>query len=178
MTNMTQSYAGLKVRVLAFALDYIAIALYLVLITGLSLAIGAAFPGLTQTLFGNPLSGQLSGFFAITLPVSLYFALLEASAWQASWGKRRLGLQVTGADGERLGRAHSLGRTALKFIPWELSHACIWQVSFSRQEPSALVTAGFVLVWVLVGANVASLLASKRRQTLYDRLAGTYVVKA
>jgi uncharacterized RDD family membrane protein YckC len=177
MTNMTHSYAGLWVRVWAFAFDYIAIALYLVVVTVLSLALGAVFPDIPRVLFGNPLSGQISGFFAITLPVTLYFGLLEASPWQASWGKRRKGLQVVRTDGGRLSGARSLGRTALKFIPWELAHTCIWQVSFAPQEPSMLITAGFVLVWVLVGANVVSLLVSKRHQTLYDRLADTCVVR-
>ena len=40
-----------------------------------------------------------------------------------------------------------------------------------------LVTAGFVLVWALVGANVVLLWISPTRQTLYDRFAGTYVVR-
>jgi len=35
-----------------------------------------------------------------------------------------------------------------------------------------------VLVWLLVGANVVSLVMSKTHQTLYDRVAGTYVVVA
>jgi uncharacterized RDD family membrane protein YckC len=174
---MTQSYAGLWVRVWAFAFDYVVIALYLVVITVLSLTLGAVFPDIPRILFGNPLSGQVSSFFAITLPVTLYFALLESSAWQATWGKRRKRLKVIRADGGRLSRIRSLGRTLLKFIPWELAHTCIWQVSFAPQEPSALITAGFVLVWILVGANVLSLSISKSHQTLYDKITEAYVVR-
>jgi uncharacterized RDD family membrane protein YckC len=178
MTNTTQSYAGLWVRVLAFAFDYLAIALYLVVITILSLTVTSAFPNLPRVLFGNPGSGQITGFFAITLPVTLYFALLESSAWQATWGKRRQRLKVIRTNGERLSRTRAVGRTVLKFIPWELAHTCIWQVSFAPQGPSPLITAGFALVWILVGANAISLLISKSHQTLYDQLAGTYVVTA
>ena len=41
-----------------------------------------------------------------------------------------------------------------------------------------MVSLGFILVWLLVGANVVSLAMSASRQTLYDRLAGTYVITA
>ena len=112
----------------------------------------------------------------LTLPVALYFALLESSSWQATWGKRRRGLKVMGTNGERLTRTRAIGRTLLKFIPWELAHTCIWQISFAPQEPSPLITLGFVLVWLLIGANIVKLWLSPTHQTLYDRLAGTYVI--
>jgi uncharacterized RDD family membrane protein YckC len=112
----------------------------------------------------------------ITLPVTLYFALGESSTWQATWGKRRQRLTVIGLTGARLSRTQALVRTVLKFIPWELAHTCIWQIRFAPSDSSPLITAGFVLVWILVGANLVSLLRSRSHQTLYDRLAGTYVV--
>jgi uncharacterized RDD family membrane protein YckC len=176
VTGTPQSCAGLGIRVVAFVLDYIVIALYLVVTTVMSWAINTASPTIPKVLFGNPLSGELTGFFAITLPVTLYFALLESSPWQASWGKRRQRLQVIRTTGERLTRPRAMGRTLLKFIPWELAHACIWQVSFAGSEPSPWITTGFVMVWLLVGANALSLSMTKTHQTLYDWLAKTYVV--
>jgi hypothetical protein len=85
---------------------------------------------------------------------------------------------VDGRNHERLSIARSIGRTALKFIPWELAHTCIWQISFAVGEPSPLIIAGFALVWMLVVANVVSLVMRARRRAIYDRLAGTYVVAA
>ncbi len=178
MLTKERSYARLGVRVAAFALDYIIIAGYLFFVVVISLLSNIYFPTIVQELFANPLSGQISGFLIITLPVSLYFILFESSAWQATWGKRRKRLQVTRTDGTRLTILRAISRTLFKFIPWELAHTCIWQISFTPQEPSPLITAGFILVWILVGANVLSLMMSKTHQTLYDRLAGTYVVKA
>lgn len=178
MTSTAKSYAGFWARALAFAADYLLIGLYLIVMTVVSLAVYAAFPSIPRLLFATPVSGQLTGFFMITLPVSLYFALLESSAWQGTWGKRRQRLKVVGATGGPLSTTRSLGRTALKFTPWELAHACIWQVSFAPQHASPLITVGFILVWVLVGANVLSLWLSKSHQTLYDQLAGTFVVTA
>ena len=137
---MNPSFAGLRLRVVAFVFDYIVIALYLIMVVIVGVAIRAGLPALSQTLFGNPLSGQTAGFFLITLPVSLYFALLESSTWQATWGKRRQHLQVIGPTGDQLSRSRALARTLLKFVPWELAHTCIWQISFATEEPSPLIT--------------------------------------
>jgi uncharacterized RDD family membrane protein YckC len=170
--------AGLWPRVLAFAIDYLPISGYLVLLVVLGSTARLIAPEMANAVFGSPLSGELTGFLLITLPVTLYFALLESSAWQATWGKRRLGLRVTRTDGARLSRGRSLLRTGLKFVPWELAHACIWQVSFAGPDPSPLITGGFVAVWLLVGANPVSLLVTRDHQTIYDRLSGAVVVRA
>jgi uncharacterized RDD family membrane protein YckC len=175
---MNHSYASLWRRILAFALDYLVIAAYLLLLVGLSLAANFVFPNGPRSIFSNPIKGEIVGFFLITLPVTLYFALFESSRWQATWGKRVLGLKVIGPEGTGLSRTRALGRTALKFIPWELAHACVWQISFAPQNPSPLIFIGFGLVWVLVGANLVSLLVGKTWQTLYDRIVGSFVVKA
>jgi uncharacterized RDD family membrane protein YckC len=89
-----------------------------------------------------------------------------------------MGLRVVRTDGARLSKTRALTRTALKFIPWELTHTLIWQLRFAPQELAPMVSLGFILVWLLVGSNVVSLAMSASRQTLYDGLAGTYVITA
>lgn len=173
---MKQPYAGLWPRLLAFAVDYLLIAAYLVVLVAIGALLPRLAPGVARALFGSPLTGELSGFISITLPVSLYFALSESSARQATWGKRKLRLRVERLDGARVSTGRSLARTALKFVPWELAHACIWQITFAAGQPSPLISAGFALVWVLVGANLVSLLVSRKHQTLYDWLSDTVVV--
>ena len=44
------------------------------------------------------LLGHLVGLLTLTLPVTLYFALFEGSAQQATPGKRALGLRGHGHD--------------------------------------------------------------------------------
>lgn len=176
MLSMKLSHAGLRVRVTAFVFDYIIIAGYLLVVVAVGIVVNTFFPTIAHELFANPLSGQITGFLIITLPISLYFILFESSAWQATWGKRKKGLQVTRTDGTRLTILRAGSRTLLKFIPWELAHTCIWQISFTRQEPPQIIIVGFVLVWILVGANVVSLWISPTHQTLYDWLTSTYVV--
>ena len=174
---MHEPYAGLWPRALAFAVDYLVIAVYLVVLVAAGAATRVLWPGLANAVFGNPFTGELTGFALITLPVALYFALGDASARQGTWGKRALHLRVHRLGGQPLSWSRALGRTALKFIPWELAHACIWQITYAGSNPSPLISAGFGLVWVLVGANVVSLLISRNHQTLYDWLSGTVVAR-
>lgn len=65
----------------------------------------------------------------------------------------------------------------LKFMPWELAHTLIWQISFTPNQFSQPIAAGFVTVYLLIGTNIASLAFRKDRRTLYDLLTGTYVMK-
>jgi len=181
--SQSRTYAGFWQRVKAFTLDYVIILLYLAGITLLSLVFNSPFWvnhlffSITHWLFANHVRAQLTGFFLITLPVTLYFALSESSVQRATWGKKRMGLVVTDPNGGRLTFWRSLARTFLKFIPWELSHTLIWQIYFSPQTNSLLINYGFILVYALVGLNIASLLITKKHQTLYDLLAKTYVTK-
>ncbi|MEM7530693.1 MAG: RDD family protein [Chloroflexota bacterium] len=170
------SYAGLWVRIRAFSLDYIIIALYLSILVGVSIGLNFVFPKVVSTLFGHPLQAQFIGFITVTLPVTLYFTFTESSSWQASWGKRRQGLRLVRTDGAGITFGRALVRTLLKFVPWELAHTCIWQISVTPSEPSPLITAGFIIVWVSVGANIVWLWVSPSHQTIYDWLADTYII--
>src|SRR5690349_4454347 len=105
---MKDSYAGLWTRILAFVFDYLIIFAYLLLLFGLNTLITMFFPTFLTQVFSNPVSSQITGFFLITLPVSLYFILLESSVWQATWGKQRSKLQVVDGDGKRLSLSRAI----------------------------------------------------------------------
>lgn len=175
--ELPQTYAGLGPRIVAFLLDYLIISLYLAAFVGVTLLTNTLFTNGLSSLFASRFSSQAAGFITVTLPVSLYFALTESSARQATWGKWQRGLQVIRLDGKPLTFGRAFGRTLLKFVPWELAHTCVWQMYFTDFEISPLVGIGLMLVWVLVGANVVRLWVSPLRQTFYDWLTGTAVVK-
>jgi len=173
------TFASLWQRILAFALDYLVIGLYIGLITAVSFVIGSLSPDVMSALFSNPASGQLTVFSALTLPVMFYFALTESSPWQASLGKRILRLQVVRQSGDRLSVGQSILRSAVKLIPWELAHACLWRIPgwpLNPAQPPPIIVAGLALVWIIAAAYFISLLMSKSRQTLYDRVAGAVVI--
>jgi uncharacterized RDD family membrane protein YckC len=176
MDDQSITFAGLWLRTKAFALDYIVILGYLLALTLLFLILNR-LSNAFQELFRQRVQAQFVAFLLVTLPVTLYFAISESSVRQATWGKRRSGLRVTDHNGNRIHFPRALARTLLKFIPWELSHTLIWQMYFSPGVNSVFINYGFVLVYVLIGLNIASLVMTKTHRTLYDFLAGTYVVK-
>jgi uncharacterized RDD family membrane protein YckC len=170
-----KTYAGFWRRAGAFALDYIPIFIYLLALTLLFFLLNPLVA--VNQLFANRVQAQGIAFLLVTLPVLLYFAFGESSARQATWGKQRLGLKVTDSEASRITFWRALVRTALKFIPWELSHTLIWQIRFSSQTDSAIINSGFVLVYLMIGLNGVLLLLTKKHQTLYDLLTKTYVMK-
>ena len=118
-------------------------------------------------------------FLVLVLPVILYFALQESSPWQATLGKRRVGIRVVSAVGERLSRKQAFVRSVLKLLPWQIAHTSIFHIEglpFAPAEPPPLVMAGFVLVYLLIGIYVLSALISKAYRTPYDWAAGSIVV--
>ena len=76
----------------------------------------------------------------------LYCALLESSSWQATVGKRTIGLKVTNRRGERIGFARAAARFVAKLL--SVLTLCL----------------GYLLIVV-----------TTRRQALHDLIAGTLV---
>jgi uncharacterized RDD family membrane protein YckC len=173
-------FAKVWQRIKGFLLDYLIIMAYIVLLAIISVGLGLGpLRSVIRAMFADPNISELSAFLLLVAPVILYFALFESSSWQASWGKRKIGLYVTDTHGARLGFLRSLVRSLLKFVPWELTHACLWRIPgwpLAPATPSPVIMAGLVLVWILVAVYLASIFMSKKHQSLYDRIAGTYVI--
>ena len=112
------AYAGFWLRLLAYLLDSFL----------LGLVLGAVFrPILVSNHVGTSVrdlwefysSGtrQANAFvLLIQLANWLYFASFESSAWQATPGKKMLGLRVTDLAGQRVSFARASGRYFGKFV--------------------------------------------------------------
>ena len=129
------AYAGFWRRFAAWAIDYL-----IVLLAGIVLGALVIRAGIVE----NGTQGRFTLW--LLLGYLLYCALLESSAWQATVGKRVIGIQVTNRRGERVGFA----RAAARFVAKLLSVLTL--------------LVGFLLVFV-----------TPRRQALHDLLAGTLV---
>jgi uncharacterized RDD family membrane protein YckC len=132
-TETFAAYAGFWRRFAAYAIDYVIVLL------------GTAVLGAVATIAGlGDDSARLS--LAALVGYFLYCALLERSAWQATVGKRALGLKVTNAAGERIGFPRAAARFVAKLL--SVLTLCL----------------GFLLI-----------LVTQRRQALHDLIAGTVV---
>ncbi|MHC0551652.1 RDD family protein [Salinicoccus sp. CNSTN-B1] len=168
------SYSPFKRRIYAFFLDYVVIVVYGIFVVG---TISFIFRPYIEPLFSNsPVTAELTGFFMITLPVSLYFILCECSKWQGTLGKKKLGIRVVDAFGHRIGVGRSALRTLVKFLPWEIAHFGVWRLML----PSNLTE---MTVYIILNAvNLAILtyliisFTNKKRKNVYDWIAGTEVI--
>lgn len=161
-------------RIIAFFWDYLIILGYLLVLFGVSFF---AQPLLIPLFRASALSAEITGFLLITLPVYLYFAISEGSKLHATWGKRKMGIVVVGVQGQSIGLGHSLFRSALKFIPWELAHFTVWHIVLPSEYPDYLIYLLLITVYGLVFIYLISPLKSKNKQTVYDFIAGTVVRK-
>jgi uncharacterized RDD family membrane protein YckC len=129
------AFAGFWRRFAAYAIDYL-----LVLLGGAALGAVAILSGVVED--------GTQGRFTLWLLVGyfLYCALLESSPWQATVGKRVIGIKVVNRRGERIGFA----RAAARFVAKLLSVLTLF--------------VGYLLIVV-----------TKRRQALHDVIAGTLV---
>lgn len=132
-------YVGFWRRLLAFVLDYLLLDLALSLIE-VVLQLTGIFVFSSQVLFG-------SQFVLRLLANWLYFSVLESSPWQASVGKRILGIVVTDLNGKKL----SWGRAATREL-------CKFLSSFP------------------LGAGFLKIGFSPEKRALHDSLAGTIVI--
>jgi uncharacterized RDD family membrane protein YckC len=130
------AYAGFWRRFAAYAIDYLVVLLGGIVLGALVIRAGIVADG-TEGRFT----------FWLLLGYCAYYALLESSSWQATLGKRAMGIKVTNRRGERIG----LARAAARFVAKLLSVLTL--------------LVGYLLVAV-----------TRRRQALHDLIAGTFVV--
>ncbi len=162
-------------RLKAFFIDYIFILIYL----GVILVINLLFPSV-QKLFNSHslIVAQFFGFLLVTLPVSLYFILSDSVVGKQSFGKKVLKIRVVNQQGLPPTLSHALLRTAIKFIPWELSHFLIYRlVNLGNQEVPLHLTLIGILIYALMFAYILTAIFTRKKQSLYDMIVKTRVEK-
>jgi uncharacterized RDD family membrane protein YckC len=111
-----------------------------------------------------------------SVPTWIYLIVSDSSARGATVGKRLSGLRVRRVDGGRLGLGRALLRTAVKLLPWELTHFSAFALmrdpnTFeSRQLVGVGIANGLALLYLLVAACTRGL------RSVHDYVARTEVV--
>ena len=148
-------YAGFWVRVVAYLIDGIVAGIpfslimlvLLFLFGGLHLLAPRGSPG--PVFMASFLSGLFPTFALFVIAQWLYFAGMESSPRQATFGKAALSLRVTDLKGQSLTFTHATGRFVAKMI-------------------SGLIPLG--IGYLLAGFT-------QNKQALHDMIAGTLVLR-
>jgi uncharacterized RDD family membrane protein YckC len=150
-TPSPAAYAGFWLRFVAYIIDSIILGFVIGLAIFLPL-MGSELGSLSE---GNPweiyttFGPRLVAVRLLGLMVAwLYFALLESSAWQATLGKKALGLQVTDLGGRRI----TFGRASGRF--------------FGKIISAMILLIGFIMAGF-----------TEKKQALHDMMAGCLVIR-
>lgn len=160
-----QRYGGFWIRFVAYIVDGLIIGIPMSVIVGIVIAVfGAGSLATLSSLPNNPDPEQVRtqviplfiaflGAYALFIAGSivitwLYFAMMESSERQATFGKAIFNMRVTDANGNRLSFAHASGRFFAKIIN--------------------NMTCG--IGWILAGFT-------EKKQGLHDLIAGTVVIR-
>lgn len=161
--------AGVVPRLHAMALDLTVIAGW---------AAFAAVAGVAARAAGydfeSPSRADVFALVTLVAPVTVTFALQEASAGRATFGKRRVSLQVTDQSGRQLTLRRALARSTVKFLPWQLAHTAVIGLAAGSRSIGLMVLAITAQAVVLVSIGTIALDSDHR--ALHDRVAGTRVV--
>lgn len=141
-------HAGFWLRAVAFLIDWIvANIVALVIVVPFAFLIGLAMAGSASNAELENI-GAVFGYAVGAIISWLYFTIFESSQWQATPGKKVLGLKVVDPNGHAIGFGRANGR--------------YW----------AKILSGITL---LVGYFMAGF--TEKKQALHDLIAETYVVK-
>jgi uncharacterized RDD family membrane protein YckC len=148
------AYAGFWLRFVAWIID----SLVLQVVLSFVLIPFFGHSVIREILHGHQISGPedllplLAGIWRMILIQRvlewLYYALTESSAWQATLGKKALGLRVTDLQGERV----SFGRATGRYFARIITHLT------------------FFIGYIMAGFT-------EKKQALHDVLAGCLVVR-
>ena len=135
------------------------------------LALGWPLPS-SPTGLGVWLASALN----FSVPAWTYFVLSDSSARGATVGKLLLGLRVTRVGGGSVGMARALGRTAVKLLPWEITH--LFAFALSAQPGVSLDVGqliGLTIADVLIVVYLVVVACTGGRRSVHDYVAATEV---
>lgn len=144
-------YAGFWIRVVAYLIDAILLGIVVYVlqsVTGINMGANySASMGDLAAAGGTTESSLLGTLISVIIYLG-YFAGLESSNWQATVGKKAMGLIVVDTAGNRISLPRAIGRFFAKILS------------------GAILLIGYIMVGF-----------TEKKQGLHDMLASTLVVK-
>lgn len=166
-------------RIAAFLIDVVVIYCYIFLLFIIASFV-QQFWNYQESMAEHYFVRHSVSFLFLTLPVILYFILLEYSEKKATPGKRWLKLQVINKFGERASLMNLIIRNGIKFLPWEIAHTLLHlrpYILFSDSEPGLALLIAFSFPQLLILFYLGIILVNQERRSIYEILSGTRVIK-
>ena len=158
-------YGGFWIRVGANVIDGVVLLIASSILVGM---LRIAFPDASSEVEYSAFSGSL-------LIKVVYAAFLHASSWQATIGKKALGMKVVDYSGERIPFGRAVGREIVLFLPLFILAIGVGMGVAVPATHIATFIVLFVVFIPVIGVMVVGW--TKRKQGLHDRIVETLVVR-
>lgn len=158
-------------RIFAYVIDYLLIMLYAVLLFLISYSIHSINDSTMKVQ--DPLTGNITSFIFITLPVFIYFYLYESSKRQGTFGKQLQKIKV-----QNNSKRNVFIRVFMKVLPWEIAHFGIhWSFYYDSQNLEIPLWNWVVNIipQIVVILYFISIVMSKGKSSVYDKIANTSI---
>ncbi|SFC03172.1 Uncharacterized membrane protein YckC, RDD family [Bacillus sp. OV322] len=149
-----KEFGGFWIRAAAYLIDGIIVGIP---VYAIYFVITMVIMGAANGFFDEPLSdsdsaaiiiGMIILFLITLIAVTLYFSFMHSSKWQATLGKKLIGLKVTDLEGKRISFWRAFGRFFAMYL-------------------SGIFYIGYIMAAF-----------TEKKQSLHDLIAGTVVVKS
>ena len=166
-------------RASAYLIDVLVIYAYIAVLFAASTAVNS-LTSFHEMMEASYLMRHSISFLTLTLPVILYFTLMERSRRQASFGKSLLGMRVESVTGERAPFSTLLTRNAVKFLPWEIAHTHIHLTPnfiFTGETSTVGWILGVVTPLCAMLLYAGMIIVRDDRRSVYELISGTRTVR-
>lgn len=164
-------------RTTAYFVDcIIAFTISMLFIQGLIMINLQPYLGIDDQWFRNSINMEIYVLLTISLPVWLYFAIMESSEKRATLGKRLVNLEVLNSTTtNKINFTQSISRTILKLLPWEIAHIGVIFPTPLHYAETAEIRTLTIIGLVLFVVYFVSIALDQQSRSLYDKWVGTTV---
>jgi uncharacterized RDD family membrane protein YckC len=156
-----------KRRSLAFFID-ILILFPILFILNLILIIILGFPSTGFQIY-------IRIIISFSIPIWIYFIISDISKNGTTLGKKLMKLQVKTIDEKNLTIRNALIRTAIKLIPWELTHLTFFGLSGNWGDFSTIQIVLVIITYIMIFIYVYFMIRTKGKRGIHDLVAKTIV---
>lgn len=105
--------------------------------------------------------------FNFSIPCWVYFIVSDLSAGGSTIGKRIMGIRTI-ADIGSIGVIQAIGRTAIKLLPWELTHISMFALSSQLGEFTPTQVVALTIVYALLAIYILTVLLTRGSRSVHD----------
>ncbi|GAB5536223.1 MAG: hypothetical protein Rubg2KO_24720 [Rubricoccaceae bacterium] len=158
-------------RIAAYLIDILILFVVLAPLGGLVQFALGIWPTTPQEIYATLLLN-------FSIPAWAYFTLSDRSIRGATIGKRLLKIQTDASPTGRIGTGQALARTAVKMLPWELTHASMFLFAAPDFTVELANGVGVGVTYALSFLYLVLAWRSDGRRSLHDLLTRTQVTPA